>query len=104
MRLLLQRPNHQRCGIALQESASDRGTDSVGDERPHLSMRNISEDSIGHSTCVDGNGGSGMKRLLVSGTMTFWLVAPLAHAQGTTPALLSKVVVSDDVAKRTLMK
>ena len=45
-----------------------------------------------------------MKRLLVFGTMTSWLVAALAHAQGTTPAPLSKVIVSDDVAKRTLMK
>ena len=45
-----------------------------------------------------------MKRLLVFGTLTFWLVAPLAHAQGTSPAPLSKVIVSDDVAKRTLMK
>ena len=45
-----------------------------------------------------------MKPLLVCGTMTFSLVASLAHAQGTTPAPLSKVIVSDDVAKRTLMK
>ena len=45
-----------------------------------------------------------MKRLLVFGTMTFSLIASLAHAQGTTPAPLSKVIVSDDVAKRTLMK
>jgi len=45
-----------------------------------------------------------MKSLLVFGTMTSWLVAALAHAQGTTPAPLSKVIVSDDVAKRTLMK
>jgi len=45
-----------------------------------------------------------MKRLLVFGTMTFSLIASLAHAQGTTPAPLSRVIVSDDVAKRTLMK
>ena len=45
-----------------------------------------------------------MKSLLVFGTMTSWLIAALAHAQGTTPAPLSKVIVSDDVAKRTLMK
>jgi len=45
-----------------------------------------------------------MKRLLVFGTMTFSLIASLAHAQGTTPAPLSRVIVSDDVANRTLMK
>jgi len=45
-----------------------------------------------------------MKRLLVFGTMTFSLIASLAHAQGTTPAPLSRVIVSDAVANRTLMK
>jgi uncharacterized protein GlcG (DUF336 family) len=45
-----------------------------------------------------------MKRLLVYGAMTFLIGGAEARAQGTTPAPLSKVIVSDDVAKRTLMK
>jgi uncharacterized protein GlcG (DUF336 family) len=45
-----------------------------------------------------------MKRLLALGAMTFLLGQPEARAQGTTPVPLSKVIVSDEVAKRTLMK
>jgi glc operon protein GlcG len=45
-----------------------------------------------------------MKRLLVCGAMTFLIGGAEARAQGTTPVALSKVVVSDEVAKRTLMK
>jgi uncharacterized protein GlcG (DUF336 family) len=45
--------------------------------------------------------------LSLTGAMTFVLLAPQARAQGTTsttPAPLAKVIVSDEVAKRTLMK
>jgi len=45
-----------------------------------------------------------MTRLLVCGAMAFLIGEAGARAQGTTPVPLSKVVVSDDVAKRTLMK
>jgi glc operon protein GlcG len=45
-----------------------------------------------------------MKRLLVFGTTAFLLAASVARAQGTTAGHLSKVIVSDEVAKRTLMK
>jgi glc operon protein GlcG len=48
-----------------------------------------------------------MKRLLVCGAMTFLIGGAEARSQGTTsttPVPLSKVVVSDEVAKRTLMK
>ena len=42
--------------------------------------------------------------LSLAGAMTFVLISPEARAQGTTPVPLSKVIVSDEVAKRTLMK
>jgi len=45
-----------------------------------------------------------MTRLLVCGAMAFLIGEAGARAQGTTPVPLSKVVVSDDVAKRTLVK
>jgi uncharacterized protein GlcG (DUF336 family) len=45
-----------------------------------------------------------MKRLLALGAMTFLLGQSEARAQGTTQVPLSKVIVSDEVAKRTLMK
>jgi glc operon protein GlcG len=45
-----------------------------------------------------------MKRLLVLGAMAALLGGAKANAQGTTPVPLAKVVVSDEVAKRTLMK
>jgi uncharacterized protein GlcG (DUF336 family) len=45
-----------------------------------------------------------MTRLLVVAAMTCLLGASEARAQGAMPAPLSKVVVSDEVARRTLMK
>ena len=45
-----------------------------------------------------------MSRLLVVAAMTGLLGAPDAFAQGTAPVPLAKVIVSDDIAKRTLMK
>ena len=45
-----------------------------------------------------------MKRLLVCGAIAFLVGGSAARAQGTNPVPLSKVIVSDDVAKRTLMK
>jgi len=42
--------------------------------------------------------------LALTAALMFVLRAPEAHAQGTTPVPLSKVVVSDDAAARTLMK
>ena len=45
-----------------------------------------------------------MKRLVLFGAMTFLTGGADVFAQGPTPAPLSKVIVSDEVAKRTLMK
>jgi glc operon protein GlcG len=45
-----------------------------------------------------------MRRLAVFGAMTLLVGASDARGQGTTAIPLSKAIVSDDVAKRTLMK
>ena len=47
VRLLLQRPDHQRRRVVVQDAAADRGADPNGDERSHLPVRDVSADHGG---------------------------------------------------------
>ena len=49
VRVLLQRPDHQRRGIVVQDAATDRGADPYGDERSYLPVRYVSADHGRHS-------------------------------------------------------
>ena len=57
MRLLLQRTDHQRRRVAVQEPASQRIANPVGDERSFVPVWDVSADSLGHSTRLEADRG-----------------------------------------------
>src|SRR5205823_498841 len=57
VRLLLQRPNHQRRRTAVQEPAALRSPNPICNERPLMPLRNLSSDSVGDSTRLESDRG-----------------------------------------------
>ena len=56
VRLLLQRTDHQGGGVVVQDAATHRGANPVGDERAYMPVRDVPADSRGDSTRFEGDG------------------------------------------------